>query len=180
MINISNTSTATHGPIQYTMHTAGPVALTTATHWPIQPLAQPRKMPDRLTLCGNSGSFANRGNDFMTRRVLLRYDSTGDLYPVTKPSTIPHALLTNQFTWHQRLGHPGSEVLRRLFSSNSILCTKEKAPVLCHAFQLGKHVRLLFIKSTTFVNSCINKVEFLEVGRLCRAAPIGCEEVMSE
>ncbi|GKB82765.1 ribonuclease H-like domain-containing protein [Tanacetum coccineum] len=33
--------------------------------------------------------------DFMTRRVLLRCDSIGDLYPVTKPSTIPHAFLTN-------------------------------------------------------------------------------------
>nr|GEY58837.1 hybrid signal transduction histidine kinase M [Tanacetum cinerariifolium] len=32
--------------------------------------------------------------DFITRRVLLRCDSTGDLYPVTKPSTIPHAFLT--------------------------------------------------------------------------------------
>nr|GFB63571.1 ribonuclease H-like domain-containing protein [Tanacetum cinerariifolium] len=28
--------------------------------------------------------------DFITRRVLLRCDSTGDLYLVTKPSTIPH------------------------------------------------------------------------------------------
>ncbi|GJX33634.1 ribonuclease H-like domain-containing protein [Tanacetum coccineum] len=29
--------------------------------------------------------------DFITRRVLLRCDSTGELYPVTKHSTIPHA-----------------------------------------------------------------------------------------
>nr|GEZ92946.1 ribonuclease H-like domain-containing protein [Tanacetum cinerariifolium] len=39
--------------------------------------------------------------DFITRRVLLRCDSTSDLYPVTKPSTIPYAFLTSQFTWHQ-------------------------------------------------------------------------------
>nr|GEU45744.1 retrotransposon protein, putative, Ty1-copia subclass [Tanacetum cinerariifolium] len=45
--------------------------------------------------------------DFITRQVLLRCDSTGDLYTVTKPSTIPHAFLTSQYTWHQRLGHPG-------------------------------------------------------------------------
>nr|GEY29858.1 G-type lectin S-receptor-like serine/threonine-protein kinase At4g27290 [Tanacetum cinerariifolium] len=31
--------------------------------------------------------------DFMTRRVLLRCDNTGDLYPVTTPSLIPHAFL---------------------------------------------------------------------------------------
>nr|GFB84330.1 ribonuclease H-like domain-containing protein [Tanacetum cinerariifolium] len=44
--------------------------------------------------------------DFITRRVLPRCDSTGDLNPVSKPSTIPHAFLTSQYTWHQRLGHP--------------------------------------------------------------------------
>ncbi|GKE86242.1 ribonuclease H-like domain-containing protein [Tanacetum coccineum] len=75
-----------------------------------------------------------------------------------KPSTIPHAFLTNQYTWHQRLGHPGSKVLRRLLSSNSISCTKEKPPVLCHACQLGKHVRLLFVSSNTLVKSCFDIV----------------------
>nr|GEY79166.1 ribonuclease H-like domain-containing protein [Tanacetum cinerariifolium] len=48
--------------------------------------------------------------DFLTRGVLLRCDSTGDLYPVTKPSNFPHAFLA------------------------------KKLPVLCHACQLGKHV----------------------------------------
>nr|GEW39917.1 ribonuclease H-like domain-containing protein [Tanacetum cinerariifolium] len=87
--------------------------------------------------------------NFMTRRVLLRYDSTGDLYPVTTPSPIPHAFLVRKYTWHQRLGHPGGEVLRRLVSSNFISCNKEKPPVLCHACQLGKHVRLPFVSSST-------------------------------
>ncbi|GJR68572.1 ribonuclease H-like domain-containing protein [Tanacetum coccineum] len=82
--------------------------------------------------------------DFLTRRVLLRCDSIGDLYPVMKPSTIPHAFLASQYTWHQRLGHPRSEVLRHVLFSNSILCNKEASPVLCHACQFGKHVRLLF------------------------------------
>ncbi|GKA50525.1 hypothetical protein Tco_0743598 [Tanacetum coccineum] len=62
--------------------------------------------------------------DFITRWVLLRCDSTGELYPVTKPSTTPHAFLTSQCTWHQRLVHPGSKVLRRLVSSDSISCNK--------------------------------------------------------
>nr|GEU33925.1 ribonuclease H-like domain-containing protein [Tanacetum cinerariifolium] len=89
----------------------------------------------------------------MTRRVLLRYDSTGDLYPVMKPSTIPYDFLTGQYTWRQRLGHPRSEVLRRLISNNLILCNKGKPPILCHACQLGKHVRLPFISSNTLVKS---------------------------
>ncbi|GJW78892.1 ribonuclease H-like domain-containing protein [Tanacetum coccineum] len=52
--------------------------------------------------------------DFLTRRVLLRCDSTGDLYPVTSPSLVPQAFLVSLHTWHQRLGHPGSDVLRPL------------------------------------------------------------------
>lgn len=96
--------------------------------------------------------------DFLTRRVLLRCDSTGDLYPVTKPSPIRQAYLTSQYTWHQRLGHPGSEVLRRLVSSDSISCTKDKLPVLCHACQLGKHVKLPFVSSSTSVTSSFDIV----------------------
>ncbi|GJZ53376.1 ribonuclease H-like domain-containing protein [Tanacetum coccineum] len=91
-------------------------------------------------------------------KVLLRCDSTSDLYPVTKPSPHPHAFLTSQHTWHQRLGHPGSEVFRRLISRNSISCNKEKPPILFHACQLRKHVRLPFVSSNTLVKSCFDIV----------------------
>ncbi|GJZ05244.1 ribonuclease H-like domain-containing protein [Tanacetum coccineum] len=94
----------------------------------------------------------------MTRWVLFRCDSTGDLYPVTAPSPIPHVFLISQHTWHQHLGHPGSDVLRRLVSNNVISCKKEKPPVLCHACQLGKHVRLLFVSSKTIVSFCFDIV----------------------
>ncbi|GJX20839.1 hypothetical protein Tco_0223516, partial [Tanacetum coccineum] len=57
-------------------------------------------------------TFSFSIKDFMTRRVLLQCDSTRDLYPVMKPFPIPQAFLTSQHTWHQRLGHPGSKVLR--------------------------------------------------------------------
>ncbi|GJX67396.1 ribonuclease H-like domain-containing protein [Tanacetum coccineum] len=101
-------------------------------------------------------AFGFSVKDFMTRRVLLRCDSTGDLYPVTAPSPIPHAFLVSQHTWHQRLGHPGGDVLRRLVSSKFISCNNEKPPVLCHACQLGKHVRLPFASSNTVVTSCFD------------------------
>ncbi|GKE10565.1 hypothetical protein Tco_1414116 [Tanacetum coccineum] len=55
--------------------------------------------------------------DYLTRHILLRCDSSGDLYPVTKPSTIPVVFLsTSSSTWHQHLCHPGDEVLRSLVS----------------------------------------------------------------
>nr|GEY63430.1 ribonuclease H-like domain-containing protein [Tanacetum cinerariifolium] len=94
--------------------------------------------------------------DFLTRRMLLRCDSMGDLYPVTAPSHIPHAFLVSQHTWHQRLGHPGGEVLRRLVSSNFISCNKEKPPLPCYACQLEKHVRLPFVSSCTLISSCFD------------------------
>ncbi|GKD08723.1 ribonuclease H-like domain-containing protein [Tanacetum coccineum] len=64
--------------------------------------------------------------------------------------------MTRRHTWHQRLGHPGREVLRHLVSNNFISCNKEKPPTLCHACQLGKHVRLPFVNSNTVVTSCFD------------------------
>ncbi|GKC82302.1 hypothetical protein Tco_1138019 [Tanacetum coccineum] len=87
--------------------------------------------------------------DFMTHRVLLRCDSTRDLYPVTTPSPIPHAFLTGQSI----RGTNDLDMLRRLVSRNFISCNKEKPPVLCHACQLGKHIRLPFVSSNTSVTS---------------------------
>ncbi|GJU27522.1 ribonuclease H-like domain-containing protein [Tanacetum coccineum] len=101
-------------------------------------------------------AFGFSVKDFLTRRVLLRCDSTRDLYPVTAPSSIPHAFFVSQHTWHQRFGHPGGEMLRRLVSSNFISCNEEKPSVLCHACQLGKHVRLPFVSSSTVISSCFD------------------------
>ncbi|GKC88073.1 ribonuclease H-like domain-containing protein [Tanacetum coccineum] len=90
--------------------------------------------------------------DFLTRHILLRCDSSRDLYPVTQPSLTPHALLSvSPSTWHQRLRHPGEEVLRSLVSRDFISCNKEKSPHICHACQLGKHVRLPFSSSNYVV-----------------------------
>ncbi|GJX45110.1 ribonuclease H-like domain-containing protein [Tanacetum coccineum] len=53
-------------------------------------------------------AFGFSVKDYLTRHILLRCDSSGDLYPVTKPSTLPIAFLsTSASTWHQRLGHLG-------------------------------------------------------------------------
>nr|GEW90948.1 ribonuclease H-like domain-containing protein [Tanacetum cinerariifolium] len=88
---------------------------------------------------------------FLTRHILLRCD----LYLVTQPSSLPSALMSlSSSTWHQRLGHPGDEVLRSLTSRSFISCNKEKSPHVCHACQLGKHVQLPFSSSTSIVSSC--------------------------
>ncbi|GJT02373.1 ribonuclease H-like domain-containing protein [Tanacetum coccineum] len=83
--------------------------------------------------------------DFLTRHILFRCDSSEDLYPVTSPSPTPYALLSvSPSTWYQRLENPGEDELRSLKSRQYISYNKEKSSHLCHACQLGKHVRLLF------------------------------------
>nr|GEX92914.1 hypothetical protein [Tanacetum cinerariifolium] len=70
------------------------------------------------------------------------------------PSPIPHAFLLIQHTCHQRLGHSGGKVLHRFVSFNFISYNNEKPPILFHACQLGKHVRLSFVSSSTVISSC--------------------------
>ncbi|GJV97433.1 reverse transcriptase domain-containing protein, partial [Tanacetum coccineum] len=97
------------------------------------------------------------GMDFLARHILLRCDSSGDLYPVTKPSTVTAAFVsTSSSTWHQRLGHPGDDVLRSLSSRHLISCNKERSPHVCHACQLGKHVKLPFHSSISSVKQCFD------------------------
>nr|GEU68695.1 ribonuclease H-like domain-containing protein [Tanacetum cinerariifolium] len=50
------------------------------------------------------------------------------------------------------------KVLWRLIFNNVISSNKEKPLVLFHAYQLGKHVRLSFVSSSTIVTSCLDIV----------------------
>ncbi|KAL4588677.1 hypothetical protein LXL04_001570 [Taraxacum kok-saghyz] len=96
-------------------------------------------------------SFGFSVKDFLTRQVLMRCDSSGDLYPVTTPT--PQAFVIGPTLWHQRLGHPGHHVFKHLVSSRFISCSSDKDNTLCHACQTGKHVKLPFSSSnsrTTF------------------------------
>nr|GFA03196.1 ribonuclease H-like domain-containing protein [Tanacetum cinerariifolium] len=66
-------------------------------------------------------AFGFSVTDYLTRHIILRCDNSGNLYPVTKPSTSPIAFLSiSASTWHQRLGHPGDQVLFSLVSSRFI------------------------------------------------------------
>ncbi|GJS22485.1 putative reverse transcriptase domain-containing protein [Tanacetum coccineum] len=106
-------------------------------------------------------AFSFSVKDFLTRHILLRCDSLGDLYPVTSPSPTPHALLcVSPSTWHQRLGHPGEDVLRSLKSRQYISYNKDKSSHLCHACQLGKHVRLPFTSSNSIVTRSFKIVHY--------------------
>nr|GEX02300.1 ribonuclease H-like domain-containing protein [Tanacetum cinerariifolium] len=81
-------------------------------------------------------AFGISVKDYLTRHILLRCDSSGDLYPVTKPSTSPTAFLsTSASTWHQRLGHPGlfmsqkKYALQLLECAHMVTCNPSRTPV---------------------------------------------------
>nr|GEU77427.1 ribonuclease H-like domain-containing protein [Tanacetum cinerariifolium] len=108
----------------------------------------------------NLDHFYDTRRDYQTRRLLLRCDSTRDLYPFHSSSiTTPTAFLSsNQSTCHQRLGHPDDDVLRFLVFNKLISCNKTKSTTLCHACQLGKHVRHPFLHSTSIVENTFDIV----------------------
>ncbi|GJR50828.1 ribonuclease H-like domain-containing protein [Tanacetum coccineum] len=73
--------------------------------------------------------------DYQTHKLLLRCDSTVELYPVRHQSP-PHTLFAlisfSQSTWHRRLGHPSEN--------------------------LGKHIKLPFVSSESRVKSMFEHV----------------------
>jgi hypothetical protein len=91
--------------------------------------------------------------DLQTRSVIARCNSTGDLYPFFPiPSSSTTALATTTTSsslWHRRLGHLGHAALSKLISSNAISCNKHIDDHICHACQLGRHVRLPFSVSNS-------------------------------
>ena len=101
--------------------------------------------------------------DSASRRPLLRCDSPGPLYtlrlpasagpPLVSPSSsAAFAMTPSSTTWHRRLGHPGRDDLAQLSRSTDVPCTRAPAEHLCHACQLGHHVRLPF--SSFFFACC--------------------------
>ena len=84
--------------------------------------------------------------DQQTGHVNLRCNSGGDLY--TFPSTPAHhcSFAITSSLWHQRLGHPSPSSLATL-QNMSVISYNKSSPCLCHACQLGKHVRLPFSHS---------------------------------
>ncbi|XP_071741282.1 uncharacterized protein [Rutidosis leptorrhynchoides] len=126
----------------------------------VKNLISVRKFARDIKVSVSFDEFGFSVKDYLTRRLLLRNDSTGDLYLLTPqpPTVAHHALLTTPSIWHQRLGHLSTDVFRHLISSNSIACNNTKYSVLCHACQLGKHARLSFSSYVSHVTSLFDIV----------------------
>jgi hypothetical protein len=86
--------------------------------------------------------------DLLSRSVIIRCNSSGPLYPLKLP--VAHSLVASSTfasLWHRRLGHPGREALSKLTST--IPGCNKSLESLCHACQLGRHVRLPFNPSVS-------------------------------
>ncbi|KAJ9558744.1 hypothetical protein OSB04_013358 [Centaurea solstitialis] len=89
--------------------------------------------------------------DLKDGHLLSRHNSSGDLYPFTTPVT---TLLTASTStpWHDRLGHPGANVLHYLSRFISFKHNKTVDSLLCNSCQVSNSKRLPFSDSmsTTF------------------------------
>jgi hypothetical protein len=95
--------------------------------------------------------------DLSMWNMITRYNSSGPLYMMHLPShpassshaPAPSTLVASASTWHRCLGNPGVDVLSKLSHDSSVICSRCTHDI-CHAYQLGRHIRLPFINS----NSC--------------------------
>ena len=90
--------------------------------------------------------------DRSTETVILRCNDTDDeLYPLSPAPTHTHGHAhafpaVTRDLWHQRLGHPGDDALRRVLLQFPFSCAPSDVHT-CHACRLGKHARLPFATS---------------------------------
>jgi len=85
--------------------------------------------------------------DLLSRNVIVRCNSSGPLYPLRLPAAQSLVAATESSLWHRRLGHPGHEALSKL--ALSLPTCRHDTTTVCHACQLGRHVRLPFHLSTS-------------------------------
>ncbi|KAJ0775601.1 putative RNA-directed DNA polymerase [Helianthus annuus] len=90
--------------------------------------------------------------DLKTKKTLSRHNSTGTLYTFTPPQLPPQAtfIASHHLPWHDRLGHPGAQVLDILNRNFNFQCNKDKSHNLCNSCQLSNSKRLPFYSSNTF------------------------------
>jgi hypothetical protein len=95
-----------------------------------------------------------------TRNAIIRCNTLGPLYMMRLPSHLapssptfaPSSLVASASTCHRRLGHPGVDVLSKLSHDSSVICSR-RTHDLCHACQLGHHIRLPFVISNSHADN---------------------------
>jgi hypothetical protein len=105
--------------------------------------------------------------DLSSRNVIARCNSSGALYMMCLPSHFAPspcaapatALAASTSTWHRHLGHPGVDVLSKLSSDSSVVCSR-RTHNFCHACQLGHHTRMPFASSTSRADNIFDLIHY--------------------
>ena len=80
--------------------------------------------------------------ELLSRKVIVRCNSSGPLYPLHLPAAAHSLVATSTASlWHRRLGHSGRDAFSKL-ASILPACSSDGGSSICHACQLGRHVRL--------------------------------------
>jgi hypothetical protein len=64
----------------------------------------------------------------------------------------PSALVASASIWHQRISHPGVDVLSKLSHDCSVVCST-RTHDLCHACQLGHRIYQPFVNSNSLADN---------------------------
>jgi hypothetical protein len=105
--------------------------------------------------------------DLSTWNMITRCNSLGPLYTMRLPShpahssvvSAPSALVASMSTWYRHLGHPSVDVLSKLSHDSSVICSRCTHD-LCHACQLGRHIRLPFLSSNTRADNNFDLIHY--------------------
>ncbi|XP_021747926.1 uncharacterized protein LOC110713790 [Chenopodium quinoa] len=88
-----------------------------------------------------------------TGTTRMRCDSSGELYPLHHTANLHSSPITlaalSSSLWHDRLGHPGTQVLTSLKKKHFIHCNRISQSTVCCSCIFGKRVKLPFYPSTT-------------------------------
>ena len=99
--------------------------------------------------------FSFSVKDFQTRTLLMRYNSSSDLYISTRQNTTilpPFAFAASSTKlWHSCLGHPWAPILNSFYRNKLFLCNKFQNVFFCHSYPLGKQMKLPFYNSFLFI-----------------------------
>uniref|UniRef100_A0A251T5P9 non-specific serine/threonine protein kinase n=1 Tax=Helianthus annuus TaxID=4232 RepID=A0A251T5P9_HELAN len=87
--------------------------------------------------------------DLTTGEHLSRHNSEGDLYTFTAPEPSSCLVAASYLPWHDRLGHPGAQVLDTLIRFFNFPCNKNKVSAFCDSCHVSNSKRLPFYASTS-------------------------------
>jgi hypothetical protein len=88
--------------------------------------------------------------DRRTRTILLKGRCVGGLYPlpVEEIKQVCSAATCSINIWHNRLGHPAHRIVKKVVSSNNLLCSQESVrELVCDACQQAKSHQLPYSRS---------------------------------